>query len=138
MSGICALMGFNALMQQAVKLIRGLDISTADGNVCVGVCSVISWFKVSAYRAALRTPHANVARPAPAPQRCTTATHHNTAQLNERHRMDGLEAKNNRRDLRGGACVCACERRAASTRAARVCVACDRAACCLPASLRGC
>lgn len=46
MGRVCNVMGFNPLMQQAVKLIKGLDISMNSGNINVSVFSIIGWFKV--------------------------------------------------------------------------------------------
>jgi hypothetical protein len=42
----CQLLGFNALLQHAVRLIRGLEITMHSGCINVSVCSFISWFKV--------------------------------------------------------------------------------------------
>lgn len=46
MTPCCQILGFSMILQQAVRLIKGLEISLQDGVISVSVCSIISWFKV--------------------------------------------------------------------------------------------
>lgn len=46
MTACCQLLGFSGLIQHAIKLIKGLDITMQQGVISVSVCSIISWFKV--------------------------------------------------------------------------------------------
>lgn len=46
MNDAIALMGLSALMRQAMKLIRGVQIQQDDSTFTFAVFSLISWFKV--------------------------------------------------------------------------------------------